>query len=200
MKKQIVVIHGGHPFDPEKNFLDTIKGLTLTVDDFKNRKSWRNSLADDLGQEFEVFVPTMPNKETARYEEWRIWFEKMLPFLNEEVLLVGHSLGGLFLAKYLSEGIFPKKIKALILVAAPSKSGKHNRNENFWFTGSVSKLDEQVKNIFLFYSKDDKIVPFSDAELYKAELPNAKIFSFEDKGHFRLEAFPELVELIKKQF
>ena len=41
-----------------------------------------------------------------------------LPFLNDEIVLVGHSMGGSFLAKYLSENKFPKKIKGAFLVSA----------------------------------------------------------------------------------
>ncbi len=60
----------------------------------------------------------MPNKTNAQFEEWKIWFEKFIPFLNDGVILVGHSLGGVFLAKYLSENKFPKKIGGVFLVSA----------------------------------------------------------------------------------
>lgn len=61
----------------------------------------------------------MPNGNNAQYIEWKIWFERLLPFLNDGVILIGHSLGGIFLAKYLSENNFSIKVRAAILIAAP---------------------------------------------------------------------------------
>jgi predicted alpha/beta hydrolase family esterase len=50
--------------------------------------------------------------------------------------------------------------------------------------------------MFLF-SKDDCIVPFSHQEKYAQKLPEAKKVVFQDRGHFKLEEFSEIVELIK---
>ena len=50
-------------------------------------------------------MPTMPNKQNARYRDWKIVFEGILAQLDSEVelTLVGGSLGGCFLLKYFSE-------------------------------------------------------------------------------------------------
>ena len=60
----------------------------------------------------------MPNLINAKYNEWEIIFNKLVPFLNDTIIFIGHSLGGV-LAKYLSENKFPKKILATFLICAP---------------------------------------------------------------------------------
>ena len=52
----------------------------------------------------------MPCKFMVDYEAWKIWFERHFQFLQKEVILIGWSLGGRFLLKYLSENKFPFKI------------------------------------------------------------------------------------------
>jgi hypothetical protein len=51
----------------------------------------------------------MPNPMNARYNEWKILFKKIVLLLDDNVILIGHSLGAIFLVKYLSENKFPKK-------------------------------------------------------------------------------------------
>nr|WP_235788441.1 alpha/beta hydrolase [Salipaludibacillus sp. CUR1] len=45
----------------------------------------------------------MPNPENPEYILWKKQLEKELDKLNGDVILVGHSLGGSVLLKYLSE-------------------------------------------------------------------------------------------------
>ncbi len=198
--KQVVVINGGHALDIHEDFLKRLKEKPVTTDTFKNSHDWKEYLQRDLGIDFEVFNPRMPNKEKAVYAEWKTWFERLIPFLNNEVILIGHSLGGLFLIKYLSETIFSKNINALILVAAPygGKNNKHAPNNNFYVPGDFNIVIKQAKKIFLYHSKNDPVVPFYDFEIYKEKLPTARCFVFDTEGHFNGESVPGLVELIKK--
>src|SRR3989344_3659970 len=104
MKTQIVVIHGGDTFDTYEQYLSFLKNYKIDFERFReNKKDWKATLAEKLGENYEVISHSMPNKRNAKYIEWKIWFEKFIPFLNPEVILVGHSLGGAFLAKYFSE-------------------------------------------------------------------------------------------------
>jgi predicted alpha/beta hydrolase family esterase len=60
----------------------------------------------------------MPDTQNSYYPAWKIWFEKYFQYLGENKLIViGHSLGGIFLAKYLSENKFPRCIDSLHLVS-----------------------------------------------------------------------------------
>lgn len=197
MKKQVIVIHGADSFDSPEKFLASLKNCEVSLESFLPKKEdWKNSLPQELGEEFEVLVPRMPNKQNARYVEWEIWFERMFPYIRDNVILVGHSMGGIFLAKYLSENIFPKIIAGLLLVAPP-----HNKTEdigNFALNGSLENVAKQCGNIHLFFSQDDPIVPFSEMERYQKDLPEAQAHIFADRGHFKQEHFPEIVEEIKK--
>ena len=103
MKKQVVVIHGADTFDTYEDSLKFLRNFEIDSLEYFKGKNWKTSLQERLGDEFEVISPRMPNTLNAKYLEWKIWFEKLVPLLNEEVILIGHSLGGTFLAKYLAE-------------------------------------------------------------------------------------------------
>lgn len=199
--KQVVVINGGHAYNTHEEFLKRIAEKSVTSDTFKIHQGWKDYLQRDLGSEFEVFNPRMPNKENAEYIVWKIWFERLIQFLNDGVVLIGHSRGGLFLIKYLSENTFPKNISALILVAAPytGKGGSRDADtKNFSMPNSYDGIKKQASKIFLFHSKDDPVVPFSDFEIYKEKLPTAICFVLDTEGHFNGNSVPGLVELVKE--
>ena len=103
MKQQIIVIHGGTTFDTYKNYLSFLKNREIKLDRLKSNRDWKDNLQEKLGENFEVLSPRMPNGTNARYKEWKIWFERIIPFFGKNIILLGHSLGGIFLAKYLSE-------------------------------------------------------------------------------------------------
>ena len=195
MNQQILVIHGGDVFETREHFLAHLQSTELDLGRAMF-KGWKQSLPEFLGEGFEVIQPSMPNKQNAHYDEWKIWFEKYLPFLRDDVILIGHSLGGTFLAKYLSENDFPKKIRATLLVAAVFDLSRHTLAD-FALELPLTKLEQQAGEIYLFQSKDDEVVLYENVELYVQQLPNAKLISFEDRGHFHQEVFPELVDVIK---
>lgn len=195
MKKQAIIIHGGDSFGNHEEYLDFLKNFEVTIDYFRPRGDWKKSLQEKLGENYDVLLPVMPNKQNAKFGEWKIWFEKLLPFVEDGAIFIGHSLGGMFLAKYLAENDIPKRVGVLILVAAPH----NNTGEvgDFVLPNSLDGVSRQSPQIFLFYSKDDGVVPFSEGEVYKKQLLNAELRVFEDRGHFNQQEFPEILEVIK---
>jgi len=199
MKQQVVVIHGGTTFDTYEDYISYLKNKEISLDKLRLRKSWKNDLPGKLGDNFDVLLPRMPNGTNARYEEWKIWFERIIPFFNKGVILIGHSLGGMFLAKYLSENTFPKIIKAVLLIAAPFDDADSEESlADFKLPSSLERFAQQVKIIYLIQSKDDPVVPFEQLKKYKQALPNVKTMIFSNREHFGQETFPEMVQLIKK--
>jgi len=140
----------------------------------------------------------MPNAFNASYEEWSIWFKKHLDVLDDTLILIGHSLGGVFLAKYLSEHDTGKRILGTFLVAAPNSSEDADYSlASFALPDSLDRFSEQGGRIQLYHSTDDTVVPFSDLARYQSALPRAHASIFSDRGHFLQETFPELVEEIR---
>lgn len=197
MKKQIVVIHGGDTFATYEEYLNFLRNYQINIERYKTGKDdWKPWLRQELGEDYEVVLPMMPNKFNAQFEEWKIWFEKLIPFMNEEIILVGHSLGASFVAKYLSENKFPKKLAGVFLV-----SGVFDQDAEGYTLVSFAlpaKLDLQTENIYLYHSKDDPVVPFSALEQFMKALPQAHSRVFEDRKHINQEEFPELVQDIKE--
>jgi len=193
MKKQVVVIHGGDTFETYEEYLNFLRSYEIDIERYKSDKSdWKPWLRQKLGSNYEVILPIMPNKTNAQFSEWKLWFEKFIPFLHDNVILIGHSLGGTFLAKYLSENQFEKKIKAVFLVGAV-----YDKDDDGYSVVSFSlpeKLNLQTANTMIYHSKDDPVVPFSTLDQYKKALPKAETKVFEDRGHFNQEEFPELAQ------
>lgn len=196
MKKQILVIHGGGTFDTYEEYISFLKTKEVTLEKLL-RKDWKTSLQDKLGDEYQVIAPQMPNSQNARYLEWKIRFERIIPLLDEQIILIGHSLGAIFLAKYLSENDVSKKIQAIFIIAAPYKDELGETLGDFKISNYLSKLEKQGGKIFLYHSKDDPVVPYSHTEHYLDKLPSATIRTFEDRQHFNQAEFPEIIEDIK---
>lgn len=197
MKQQVFVIHGGTAFDTYEEYFGYLTTKEVSLEKLKGR-DWKMNLEDNLGENFDVFLPKMPNSQNAVYKEWCVWFKKFLPLLNDGVILVGHSLGGVFLAKYLSEHTVTKKIKGTLLVAPPFDSDEGRKLPQFTITESLEKLRAQGGKVIIFHSKDDPVVDFSEIKRYQVALPSLEMRIFEDRGHFNTEEFPEMVEVIKK--
>jgi len=88
-------------------------------------------LRSTLGASYEVRYPTMPKERDPDYKRWKGQIRKELAALEGDVILVGHSLGGSFLLKNLSEEKTEATIAGLFLIATPYWGGDGWRYEGF---------------------------------------------------------------------
>src|ERR1700748_756094 len=68
---------------------------------------WDNKLVDSLGNElgpdYDIRYPLMPDEADPRYPAWKAALEQALAGLDEGAILIGHSIGGTILINVLAE-------------------------------------------------------------------------------------------------
>jgi predicted alpha/beta hydrolase family esterase len=198
-KIHILFIHGGMTFKNKKDYLNYLRNRTVHLERYI---SWSDEyLKKSLGKNFQVIKPVMPMKEDAKYEEWKITFERYLPLLNKKLILIGNSLGGIFLSKYLSENKLKRKPISTYLVCAPYDNSHSDEDlvGGFKLKSNISLLEKNSGKLTMLFSADDECVPPYHAEKYQEKLKNTKIIIYKSKnGHFCVPTFPEIIKMIKE--
>lgn len=131
------------------------------------------------------------------YESWKAEFEKNK--INEETILVGHSIGAGFIIRWLSES---KNVNVENVILIAPWLDPDNRKENEFFNFEVdSDLVSRTKKILIFHSTNDHREMQETLEIIKNEIKDVKVRVFENYGHFTYSSmgtkkFPELLEEI----
>ncbi|PYK09976.1 MAG: hypothetical protein DME65_10975 [Verrucomicrobia bacterium] len=144
------------------------------------------SLGNALGSAYEVRYPKMRHESDPEYQNWKTRIGRELAGLENDVILVGHSLGGSFLLKYLSDEKVEKNIAGIFLIATPYWGGNGWRYEGYESLALPKSFPSKVLSgtpIFFYHSRDDEIVPFAHLALYARKLPQATARVFDARGH-----------------
>jgi predicted alpha/beta hydrolase family esterase len=142
------------------------------------------SLQNGLGATYAVRYPKMPLEENAGHADWKARIATELSGLDDDVILVAHSVGGAILLKYLTEEHVEKPIAGLFLLATPYFGGDANWNyAEMNLPQDVAAMLPAIPRIFLYHSRDDEVVPFAHLALYAAKFPQATIRAFDGRGH-----------------
>jgi predicted alpha/beta hydrolase family esterase len=141
------------------------------------------SLQKALGSEYDVRYPRMPGESDPDLQTWKAKIGRELESLEGEVILVGHSVGGAALLKYLAEEKVEKAIAGLFLLAAPSWDDEHWNFDDLRLPRDLDAKLLQVPRVVLYHNRDDKTVPFSHLALHAARLPSANVREGDTGGH-----------------
>lgn len=140
----------------------------------------------------------MPETYYPVYEKWKKEFERYET--GSETILVGHSCGGGFLIRWLSENNV--KVGKVVLVAPwLGVEPEQDFDKNFFDFKIDPNLMSKTSGLVVFNSKDDAEVIQQSVKTILGEVKGIDLKEFEKKGHFTLkglgtEAFPELLEEI----
>jgi predicted alpha/beta hydrolase family esterase len=148
------------------------------------------SLREALGDRYTLHYPQMPDEDRPAYATWRGQIARELATMEGVIFLVGHSLGGSVLLKFLAEtgqALAPSlrqvAIAGLFLVAAPYWGAADWELEEYALTeGFASRLRRELP-VFLYHCRDDAIVPFGHVALYAQHLPHATLRAIDQGGH-----------------
>ncbi|HEX6533515.1 MAG TPA: alpha/beta fold hydrolase [Gemmatimonadaceae bacterium] len=141
------------------------------------------SLRAELGPNYEIRYPRMPNEDDPSYATWTAILENELAVLDDGAILVGHSLGGTILINALAEHPPERQLGAIFLIAAPFV-GEGGWQSPDWQPqrGLGEKLPRGVP-IYLYHGLADATVPASHAELYARVIPQACLRRLPGRDH-----------------
>ena len=141
-------------------------------------------------------TPEMPEAYQPDYEKWAHEFERYA--VDENTLLVGHSCGGGFLVRWLSE--HATRAGKLVLVA-PWLDPNRTKTVSFFDFSIDSALASRTNGVHLLVSPNDAADIHTSVAALTAALPEVHVHQLSTMGHFTTEDmgrtdFPELLELI----
>ena len=182
--KTAVIIHGTEGY-PEENWFP-----------------WLKKELESLG--YQVFVPQFPSppKVSAKISEWFDVFKDFEQYLDQDTILIGHSLGGVFTLRVL-EGL-KHPIKAAFLVGTPIGVRpilNYERDSSFsGFSFDWEAIRKMARHFVVFQSDNDPYVSFGNGEALAKHL-GVNLEFVPKAGHFNSKAgyttFPLLLKKIK---
>ena len=138
-------------------------------------------------------VLDFPNTETPKYEEWKTHFEKNVKNIWGQDIFIGHSLGGGFIQKYLSEN--DAKLDQIILVAPTVGDCGLNEIKDFFSRDfDYEKIKNSARKITIICSDNDEFIKLDEFKFLAKKL-GAKFIQL-DRGHLNEPNFPELRDIL----
>jgi uncharacterized protein len=184
MKSTVFIFHGTEGY-PEENWFP-----------------WLKEKLESRG--CKVIVPQFPSPPVvpAKISEWFEVLKKYEENLNENTILIGHSLGGVFVLKVLEKLDSP--IKGAYLTGTPIgilPILNYDRDNAFsGFDFNWEKIKQNAKHFEVFQSDNDPYVGLDNGKELAKNL-GVELNFIPNGGHFNKKAgylsFPELLETIE---
>ena len=143
---------------------------------------------------FEVDVPEMPGGYFPKKEEWVEIVRSFKP--DEGWILIGHSLGGVTILRYLEETAQP--ISQAILVATPYEPMQFKPIENFFQTPfDWQKIRKNCQKFDIVNESNDSIISVEDGQKFAKNL-KGKLHILPGYSHFHTIDLDFLKGLIER--
>lgn len=142
-------------------------------------------------------TPEMPNSWKPDYETWRKEFERF--DITPETILVGHSCGGGFIVRWLSEHKDAHVGK--VVLVAPWLDPDRTDTTDFFAFEIDPELAKRTAGLTIFNSDNDSEDIQTSVKMIREAIPDTRYREFHNYGHFCYEnmkttAFPELLEIL----
>lgn len=149
----------------------------------------------------EVIVPDFPTPQGQDLDNWMHFFNRRIKNVDDQTVLIGHSLGCAFILSVLER--LNVKVKACYLVSGfvgPLGIDYDKINKSFAEKSfNWEKIKKNCSKFVLFHSKNDEFVPLAKGEELKEKL-GAELIVIDNAGHFNAKSgfneFPQLVDKI----
>jgi len=137
----------------------------------------------------DIFAAT-PEVPLAYEPVWERWVKEVERYeMTPETMLVGHSCGGGFWVRYLSE--HPKLKVGKVVLVAPWIDIEQDDPNHFFEFEIDSEIVGRTKGVTIFNSSDDVIEIQSSVKKLLEVIKNLRYKEFEGLGHFTHKRIPD---------
>ena len=141
-----------------------------------------------------------PNPEAPSFPAWLDLLETYKQYIDEQTIMIGHSLGGLFLLRVLER--LPNQIFAAFFVAAPigiKPIRYYDSDYRFsGFTFDWKLIKSQAKHFSVFHSDNDPYVSLNNGKELAKKL-GIQLHFIPNAGHLNAESgYTKLDELLQE--
>lgn len=157
-----------------------------------------DSLIGELGDGYEVRYPRMPIEADPSYARWSAAIRDELAALNDGAVVVGHSVGAAVLINVLAEMPRPRRLGAIVLLAAPFVGGGGWPGDEFELRRDLGKRLPCGVPVHVFHGLQDRTAAPSHAALYAQAIPQAQVHRLPGRDHQLNNDLSEVAGLIKR--
>jgi predicted alpha/beta hydrolase family esterase len=141
------------------------------------------SLTRELGDRYEVRYPRMPDEADPSFDRWSTAIRREIADLDDDSVLVGHSVGAAILINALVAQPSGPRLRAIVLIAAPFVGEGGWRSAEFELPPDLgARLPEDVV-VLVFHGLQDETAPPSHADLYANVIPQAQVHRLSGRDH-----------------
>ena len=155
------------------------------------------SLRSELGPNYEIRYPRMPNESDPNYAMWKAALETALAALNDGAILVGHSIGGTILIHALAEDPPAREFGAIFLIAAPFVGEGGWQSDDWQPQRELGRKLPTGCPIYLYHGLADDTAPPLHAELFAHAIPQARLCCLPGRDHQLNNDLGEIAAVIK---
>jgi predicted alpha/beta hydrolase family esterase len=155
------------------------------------------SLRRELGCEFEVRYPRMPDEGDPSYARWSTAIRREMAALDDGAVVAGHSVGATILLSALAEQPPEKALGAIMLIAAPFVGEGGWRSDEFELTSDLGAKLPSGAWVDVSHGLRDETAPPSDADLYAVAIPQAHVHQLPERDHQLNNDMSEVAEAIR---
>lgn len=156
------------------------------------------SLQHNLGPEYEIRYPKMPNEGDPHYGVWKTALEPELDRLSDGAILIGHSVGGTILINLLGEQAAKIKPAAIVLIAAPFIGQGGWPSEEITPQLNLEGALPREVPVLLYQGSSDETVPTAHLTLYAKAIPRAYVRLLNGRDHQLNNDLSEVAADIRK--
>ena len=142
-----------------------------------------DSLRRELGQDYEIHYPRMPNEADPKYALWQKALARELEKLPDGAILVAHSVGGTILLKALTEQRPVRKLAALFFLSTPFVGDGGWSADDLQFPPDLGAQLPRGVPIHFYQGLEDRVTPPSHVELYARAVPQAHAHRLSGRDH-----------------